>query len=370
MLNPAAFIELCSKLNYSIYTGTPCSYMSSLFNHITGNKQLQYINVPNEGDAIGLATGAYLGGKKSIVMFQNSGLGNAINPLTSLSTVFQCPFIGLVSLRGDPDEDKLDEPQHQLMGSITTKILDTIGIPWQYLPDNFNQLEAAINLADRLSTEQKTPYFFVIKKNIFNGSDSLQLRNNSNITRIKAIELIIANLSPKDIILATTGKTGRELYTLQDKDNQFYMVGSMGCVLAIANGIALTNFKHKIFVLDGDGALLMRMGNMALTGQITANNIIHILLDNNCHDSTGGQSTQSEKIDFGKIASACGYNNIYSAVNTEQLLIALEQAKKNNSLSFIRVNIKPGSINNLARPNIHPKEVATRFKSFIEKNND
>lgn len=99
MLNPAAFIELCSKLNYSIYTGTPCSYMSSLFNHITGNKQLQYINVPNEGDAIGLATGAYLGGKKSIVMFQNSGLGNAINPLTSLSTVFQCPFIGLVSLR-------------------------------------------------------------------------------------------------------------------------------------------------------------------------------------------------------------------------------------------------------------------------------
>lgn len=385
MINPKLFIDNCNQLGYKTFTGTTCSYMSDFFDYIANHQSVNFIPAPNEGDAIALATGAALVGQKVITVFQNSGLGNAVNPLSSLSKTYDIPFIGIVSLRGDPNEELIrpDEPQHQLMGKITTELLDLLEIPWQYFPDNDAELKASLIKADELSIAQRTPFFFVLRKDTVQKNSTKaackdNIKNNQVfLTRYQVLEFLNNYISNTDYVIATTGKTSRELYTIENKPNYFYMVGSMGCALSLGLGLnlglnnkCLKKQANKIYILDGDGAVLMRMGNMALAGQLQADNIIHILLDNGVHDSTGGQVTNSEQTDFAKVAEGCGYKKIYNITNQEELLETFKQINntQRNQLTFIRITIKPGSIENLGRPKQHPAELALRFKNNVNKN--
>ncbi|WP_036744837.1 phosphonopyruvate decarboxylase, partial [Paenibacillus sp. HGF7] len=284
--------EELKQLGYTFFSGVPCSFLKNLINYAIN--ECDYVAAANEGDAVAIASGAYVGGKKSVVLMQNSGLTNAVSPLTSLNYPFRIPLLGFVSLRGEPGIP--DEPQHELMGQITTQMLDLMDVEWQYLSKDLEEAKKQLIQADEHIARNR-PFFFVVKKGTF---DKVQLRNQQTSIHLNQIrqhahadhqmptryEALAAINSMKDgntIQLATTGKTGRELYEIEDADNNLYMVGSMGCIGSLGLGLALSQPSKDIFVIDGDGSLLMRMGSLATNGYYQPVNMVHILLDNNAH---------------------------------------------------------------------------------------
>jgi phosphonopyruvate decarboxylase len=365
MIDIKNFGNLLNEYGFDFFTGVPCSFLTNLINYSIN--QGNYTAANNEGDAIAIAAGAYLGGKKPVVLMQNSGLTNAISPLTSLNFCFRIPVLGFVSLRGEPGLK--DEPQHELMGTITTELLTTMKIEWEYLETEQKNVEAQIIRANEHIMNKK-PYFFVVRKNSF----SVEALNNNggqiNIscpTRLEALSSISKLKDDETVILATTGKTGRELFELGDSKHNLYMVGSMGCVSSFGLGIALSRSDKKVVSIDGDAALLMRMGNMPIIGANCPNNLLHVLLDNNSNDSTGGQATVSYNVDFVSIAKASGYKNAVYANNIDEFSNVLDLWRKNQGLTFVHLRIQPGSKENLGRPTIKPFEVKERLISFLEE---
>ena len=351
MIHPSLFLNQCKSCNYDLFIGTPCSFLSSFINYVINDKSLEFIEAGNEGDAVALACGAWPGGRKSVVMFQNSGLGNAVNPLVSLSQTMKIPFIGIVTLRGDPRGDQ-DEPQHQLMGKITTHLLDEMEIPWAFFPEKEELVQDAFLFADNICKEKRIPFFFVMRKGsvencslIINGKienpfpqKNIKRKKNGSIhtSRTEALKIIKKFFKDDSAIIATTGKTGRELFAIEDTPYQWYMVGSMGCALPLGLGLTKSRFDGAVGVIDGDGALLMRLGNMALAGRMRTSHLVHILLDNGVHDSTGGQRTFSELVDFPLMAQACGYQNIFETDDRDFFKNAIAESLKTRKLSFIR----------------------------------
>ncbi len=362
------------RLGFDFYTGVPCSYLKDLINYAIND--CEYIGAANEGDAVAIAAGASLAGKKPVVLMQNSGLGNAVSPLTSLVHPFQFPLLGFVSLRGEPGIP--DEPQHELMGQITTSMLDLMQIEWHYLSLDWGEAGRQLQHAVRVM-DLNRPFFFVVRKGTFDRQelrkqDSIPLsnrtvrgkqRSDQLPSRYEALSLLHAQRNSSSIYLATTGKTGRELYDLTDHAGNFYMVGSMGCVGSIGLGLALSQLQKEIVVIDGDGALLMRMGALATIGRYGPSNLLHILLDNNAHDSTGGQKTVSNHLDFVQIASACGYARSLYIHDLNELEDAVREWRNAPSLTFIQLKITTGSKVPLGRPSIRPFEVKERLMLYI-----
>ena len=382
MIHSSEFLEECKRMGHTLFTGTPCSYLKPFINYVIDDDKLDFIETTNEGDAVALACGAWLGGRRSVVMFQNSGLGNAVNPLTSLSHIMKMPFIGITTLRGEPGGDK-DEPQHALMGLITTDLLELMKIPWAYFPKESDDIGEKLSIAEA-SGRERSPFFFVMRKNSvqdyslktrdaersiahYNASVHRMASGCMGVHRTDALKTIRRVFGSDNVLLATTGKTGRELFEIGDTSNQLYMVGSMGCALPIGLGLSRSHYKNKICVIDGDGALLMRLGNMALAGQMQAKNLIHILLDNGVHDSTGGQKTFSEATDFCSVAQACGYKKIFEVDSIKDFEYAIDAIISENQLGFIRFLIVPGSPTKLGRPDVKPDVVALRLKNRIEE---
>ena len=281
---------------FAFYCGVPCSFLSDLINYTINEAEL--VMSSNEGDAVAAAAGAYLAGKKAVVFMQNSGLTNAISPLTSLNHPFRIPVLGFVSLRGEPGLG--DEPQHELMGTITEKMLDLVKVKWEYLAADIEEARDQLDRADR-AVEKGKPFFFVVRKGSlgrvvlkkrarkFNGNKVLHLKAAppQQFRRFEVLEALHRTRSGDTVLLASTGKIGRELYEVGDVPGNLYMVGSMGSVSSLGLGMAL-NSKKPIIAIDGDGALLMRMGNLAVNGCYAPRNLLHLLIDNNAHDSTGG----------------------------------------------------------------------------------
>jgi phosphonopyruvate decarboxylase len=378
MIKAERFIHVAKEKGFGLYTGVPCSYLKSFINYIIDYPKLHYVGATNEGDAIAIAAGAELAGVRSVVMFQNSGFGNAVNPLTSLIQIFKIPILLIITWRGQPDGAP-DEPQHQLMGAITPQLLELMQIPWEYFPTETEQIEPTLNRAVEQMTQHNTPYALIMKKASVEScalNSSLPLKHlptipepklvhqDINFTRHDILGTIQITAQPQDVLLATTGYSGRELYALEDRDNQFYMVGSMGCASSIGLGIALVKPLKRVIVIDGDGAILMRLGALATIGYERPANLLHILLDNQCHESTGGQSTVSHSIDFCGIAAACGYEKIARATTPQEVQAFIESASE--QLSFLHVQIKPGVPDKLPRPKITPPEVAQRLRQFIQ----
>ncbi|EAI0015743.1 phosphonopyruvate decarboxylase [Campylobacter jejuni] len=397
MLNMEFFGEALKTIGCFQFSGVPCSYLSPMINYAINENS--FIMSNNEGDAIAIATGISLANMKKkdnfgVVLMQNSGLSNALSPLTSLNYTFEIPILGFVSLRGERDEQdrNTDEPQHELLGIITDRLLETCNIAYDFLSPDHNQAVRQLQIAHKYLKQQKS-YFFIVKNNTFEkcslknfnisvkniGREIIQQENSLIKFQPKRIEILecIANFSYKNNIalFATTGKTGRELYEIRDTENQLYMVGSMGCVSSLALGVSLQNLK-KIIAIDGDSALLMRMGALTTNAYYAKNNnkgnFCHILLDNESHDSTGGQFNLSPFINFPQIAHFCGYEKIFIINSLDNLIQALDFfiARKEGGAVFIYVKILKGSKEKLGRPKITPKEVALRIAQFLNRKSD
>lgn len=364
MIDTEKFGDELKKYGYDFYSGVPCSFLKDLINYAINS--CEYVMAANEGDAVAVCAGAQAAGRKSIVLMQNSGLGNAVSPLTSLNQIFNIPVLGFVSLRGEPGVS--DEPQHDLMGVITSEMLDTMKIGNSVLSDDPATAVKQLADADRVINSGES-YFFVVRKNTFSNvalkSGKIQTGHEKFETRGKMLEAVCSSASPDSLFIATTGFTSRELYERGDNPNNFYMVGSLGCASSFALGISLSKPEKKLVVLDGDGALLMRMGALAVNAAYKPANILHILFDNCAHESTGGQFTVSDSVDYPALARACGYKNVISAADSKSLVNAVASAQTTGGLTFIYVPISQGAPENLGRPKVKPKEVAKRFSALI-----
>jgi len=374
MIEAGTFIQHARMYGFSLYTGVPCSYLKPFINYVIDDPDLHYVGAANEGDAVAVAAGAGLAGQRGIVMFQNSGFGNAINPLTSLTHTFRIPVLIIVTLRGEPD-GSADEPQHELMGRITGDLLDLLDIAWEWFPTDENEIESVLDRAIASMDTRRLPFALIMRKGSV-AAHALQstprvTRPEPRVTelpvpsarRMDMLRAVQANVDADAIVIATTGYTGRELYALDDRVNQLYMVGSMGCAASLGLGIALACRSRRVVVLDGDGALLMRLGALAMLGCQRPSNLVHILFDNGIHESTGGQTTLSAGVDFCAVASACGYPTVVTAARPEDLGAQLVTTA--GQLAFIYAPTLPGVAGDLPRPDISPSGVAERLRGYL-----
>lgn len=382
MIHAHKYFEYATDYGYQCYTGVPCSFLTPFINYAINNKCLNYISAANEGDAVAIAVGAFIGGQRSVVMMQNSGLGNAVNPLTSLVYTFRVPILLIVTLRGDPQS--IDEPQHELMGKITGTLLESMKIRWEYFPQENDAIRPALTRADNYMAHEHLPYAFVMRKGSvaphgLEVNPGIQRINQSQPNTVKQFmdenaqrptrstvlrSVIDLTSETNDVIIATTGYTGRELFAHADRANHLYIVGSMGCASSLALGLSLVRPDLRIIIIDGDGAAFMRMGNFATIGAYGASNLVHILLDNSVHDSTGGQATTSPSVSFARIAAACGYANC-SEGNTLKILENILNFPSANGPCFAHLKIGAGTRSQLPRPELRPDQVRRRFMAHI-----
>ena len=374
MIEAEQFVNAARDRGFDLYAGVPCSYLKPFINYVIDADDLQYVGATNEGDAVAIAAGAELGGRRSVVMLQNSGLGNTVNPLTSLTHTFRLPVLIIVTLRGEP-AGAPDEPQHELMGQITTGVLEQMGVPWSWFPEEADGIATVLDAADAHMAAEHRPYALVMRKGsvaphaLKAGADTREItaqpapRQTASASRTAMLRAVQSVTGSEAIVVATTGYTGRELYALDDRPNQIYMVGSMGCASSFGLGLALAHPERRVIVLDGDGAALMRLGALATLGFERPPNLVHVLLDNGVHESTGGQTTVSRSIDFSAIAAACGYPRVASAGTPDELAALLNGAC--DSLQFIHVPTIPGIPDDLPRPTVTPAEVAARLRATL-----
>jgi phosphonopyruvate decarboxylase len=386
LIEARQFVERARERGFSWYAGVPCSYLTPFINYVLQDEGLRYVSMANEGDAVALIAGVALGqddgvpAGRGVVMMQNSGLGNAVSPLTSLTWTFRLPQLLIITWRGQPGVP--DEPQHALMGPITPALLETMEIPWELFPTQIDAIGPVLDRATAYMDETGRPYALVMQK----GSVAdYSLRPNSAAigkphpashaarvqpskvaptarpTRQEVLREVVAHTSmTATAVLASTGFCGRELYAVADRANHLYMVGSMGCVVPLGLGLAMARPDLQVLALDGDGAALMRMGAFATVGAYGPKNLLHLLLDNGAHDSTGGQATVSPRISFTQIATACGYA---SSLETDEAgeLAAWLSAPAEEGPRFARILTRTGTPRDLARPSISPIEVKTRL---------
>lgn len=377
MIEAREFLERARKLGFEWYAGVPCSFLTPFINYVIGDSSLNYISCANEGDALATAAGITAGGKRAVVMMQNSGLGNAVSPLTSLTYVFKIPVLLICTQRGAPGI--ADEPQHELIGRITGSLFDLMEVPWEPFPTQAVEIPKVLERANGSMRTKQTPYALVMSRGTVapHALDSKpEKKNNTGAvrrcfswqddrpTRNQALQRIVELTPEKDtVLITTTGYTGRELFAIADRLNHLYMVGSMGCAPSLALGLALARPDLRVVVIDGDGAALMRMGNIATVGAYGGNNFTHILLDNEAHESTGGQETVSPNVLFARIAEACGYPAV--AEGDDLSLIGSLLGSYLPGPRFLHLKIKRGTRKDLPRPSSPPPVVLRRLMKHI-----
>lgn len=370
--------QLCAR-GFGPFLGVPDSILKPFINYVIDQPDLDYFAANNEGEAIAIAAGTYLAGKLPVVMLQNSGLGNTVNPLTSLAFTFRIPMLLVVTWRGEPG--KTDAPQHELMGRITPDLLTLMGIEHHFFPETEEEIAPKIETATRYISNTGLPYAFILRKGLVENYNPHSNRDtpaqaagqivadeppaNRLLSRWEAIGAIVAAAADRAFLVATTGKTGRELFTRQDGANHFYMVGSMGCASSLGLGVALYQPGAPTIVLDGDGAALMRLEAMASIGHYRPGNFIHIILDNGTYDSTGGQRTLSAGVRFPEMAIACGYRTAGTICGEAGLVSALESSLVSQGPHLIHLRIRPGSTPDLGRPTLSMPDIAARFRECV-----
>ncbi|HZX20943.1 MAG TPA: phosphonopyruvate decarboxylase [Clostridia bacterium] len=373
MIQPKAFFNELNKNNIRFFAGVPDSLLKDFCAYIKDNiDEKRNIIAANEGNAVALAAGHYLAtGEIGLVYMQNSGLGNATNPLLSLidPMVYNIPVLLLIGWRGEPG--KSDEPQHVKQGRVTLGLLEAMEIKYKILPEDETDMEGIVKEAANYMAETKNPYALVVSKNTFS---SYKLRSITEteyeLNREDALRHIISNIGSNNVIVSTTGKTSRELFELREELNQgherdFLTVGSMGHSLSMATAIALARPNIDVYCIDGDGALLMHMGGLAVTGNLSPKNLKHIVINNGAHDSVGGQPTAGFNIDMQGIAKASGYKLILQAETKNELSMVIDRLKNSTQLSFLEIRVNKGARDNLGRPTTTPIENKEEFMKFL-----
>jgi len=381
MIEARHFVEAARERGFEWYAGVPCSFLTPFINYVLQDSSLQYVSMANEGDAVALIAGVALSGgrRRGVSMMQNSGLGNAVSPLTSLTWTFRLPQLLIVTWRAQPGVP--DEPQHALMGPITPKMLETMEIPWELFPSEIHAIGPALDRATAYMDETGRPYALVMQKGTVApyalqagagmaarssskaraSLEPLRLAAAARASRQDALKEVVAHTpTGSTAVLASTGFCGRELYAIEDRPNQLYMVGSMGCVVPLALGLALARPDLRVVALDGDGAALMRMGAFATVGAYGPPNLQHLLLDNGVHDSTGGQATVSANVSFAEIAAACGYASSLETDDVSRIGSWLDEPALEGP-RFARLLTRAGTPDGLPRPSVTPIDVKTRL---------
>lgn len=393
MIEARQFVEAARERGFRWYAGVPCSFLTPFINYVMQDPSLEYLSMANEGDAVALMAGVALGGDASaphgrgITMLQNSGLGNAVSPLTSLTWLFRLPQLLIVTWRGQPGI--ADEPQHALMGPITPAMLSTMEIPWELFPTAAHEVGAALDRATAHMYSTGRPYALLMQKGsvapvALKAGPIPERRYPSAVaerrsagagageapdrpSRDEALRAVIdCTPQSRTAVLATTGYCGRELYAIADRANQLYMVGSMGCVVPLGLGLSLARPDLEVLMLDGDGAALMRMGAFATVGAYGPPNLKHLLLDNGVHDSTGGQSTVSPQVSFAGVAAGCGYAEAFETADLGHIVSWL-RAPGRAGPAFARLFIRSGTPHDLPRPSMSPAEVKSRFMRHFQR---
>lgn len=371
-------LQVLKDIGINFVTGVPDSLMEGFCSSLDRRIENSFIHIPcaNEGGAVAIAAGHYLTSKNvGLVYFQNSGLGNCVNPLTSLAhkDVYGIPMVLLIGWRGQHGVN--DEPQHTVMGQITEEILGSMSIPLKIL-DNSTSVASIFQWARDTALNENKPVAILVKKGFFSKSKIKiqQIKNTELLTRGKAIETILENLSSNSIIVGTTGMIGRQIYAYreqygQDKNKDFLNVGAMGHTLSIGIGMALSNKSSKIVVIDGDGSSLMHLGSLQV---VTHNlnkldNLTHIILNNHSHDSVGGQSTCNPDFDFSKFyRDTCpleNRNDFHHISDEQSLKRIIEEMNLKTRFNAIEVEISKSKDedNVLPRPSMHPKDYKYDF---------
>ncbi|NQU79389.1 phosphonopyruvate decarboxylase [Candidatus Woesearchaeota archaeon] len=363
------------KNDITFFTGVPDSTFKSWMSFLNDmhGEGLTNIIACNECEAIAAAAGFHLAsGKLGVAYMQNAGEGKIVNPITSLADpeVYSIPLLLLIGWRGEPG--KSDEPQHKKMGRVTLPILETLEIPYRILPEDIDEAASVIAEMKKTALDNHAPAAIIIKKGTMEKYEARkECKTSYEMSREDAIKAIIDCLDGSEAIVSTTGKASRELFEYRvakgDTPRDFYTVGSMGCCASIALGIALQKPDKKVFVFDGDGAVIMQMGALATTGHYKPKNFYHIVFDNQSYDSTGGQPTISDTINFEQVAVACGYVSAKTVETKEQLMSALDLMKVAEGPSMLIIKVNKGARKDLGRPTTTPIENKEAFMAFLEK---
>ena len=375
MISGSDLLSALTAGGVTTVTGVPCSFLTPVINRAINDPSVRYVAATQEGEAAAIAAGAWLGGGLGCAIAQNSGLGNMVNPLTSLLHPARIPAVLVVTWRGQPGIR--DEPQHELMGRITTALMELMDVTWARVPAEPGELPAVLERCWALLDERRLPHALLLAGDTVRpeplheeapaGRSIPVTRHGPALplpTRTEALERLLSELPAEAAVVSTTGKTSRELYELADREQHFYMVGAMGSASAVGLGVALHSAR-PVVVIDGDGAVLMRMGSLAAVAVHGAPNLVHVVLDNGVHDSTGGQRTLSAAVDLPAVAAACGYARVDSCSRLEDFAGAVAAAQEASGPSLVHLRIRPGSPPQLGRPGIGPEEVARRFRAFV-----
>ena len=368
MINTKEFLDELQKNDLTFFSGVPDSLLKNLCFAVDKKFKFKHFVAANEGSAIGIGLGYHLKTKKiPVVYMQNSGLGNAINPLISLanSKVYRIPIFMIIGWRGEDGKKIIDEPQHIAQGKETINFLKSLGVKYKIISSKSNIKKTIKDLKD-YSDKNKLPVCILVKKNTFENKKSKKTIISQKLyLREELLKTLVNNLPNKSNIVSSTGLLSRELNEILminnlKKINNFMCVGGMGHAISVASGIAI-NSNKKIFCLDGDGALTMHMGS--LTTSATQKNLVHILFNNSGHESVGGQKTSADDVQFYKLAKTLGYKTSRCCKNKTQLIKAISEGIFSRESFFIEVLCKQGHRKNISRPN---KDMITLKEQFIK----
>lgn len=374
MIDCSVFYNYIKKCGISFFAGVPDSLLKNICAYISDcSEEGTHIIAANEGNAVGLAIGHYLAtGTPGLVYMQNSGQGNAVNPLLSLadSDVYGIPMVLLVGWRGQPGIK--DEPQHVKQGKVTAELFATMGISCSVLPDSNEKACNMIAAAVRKTKELNQPVALLVRKNSFSPYVLQKtVRNKYSLTREEAIGIIAENLPKNSVVVSTTGMASRELYEYRDAlssghEKDFLTVGGMGHASQIALGIALKKKGRPVVCLDGDGAALMHLGGMGIVASQSVDNYKHIVLNNGIHGSVGGQPTIGFDIDFCAVAAGVGYKHAWKVDSKKDLKKAVPELFTKEGPCLLEVCVSMDSRPDLGRPKSTPSDNKEALMEFLD----
>jgi len=363
------FLEKLMDSGIQLLCGVPDSLLAPLVSAAESSSLMQHIICANEGGAVSLAIGHHLATDRlAAIYLQNSGIGNALNPLVSLASrdVYSVPMLLIIGWRGKPGIP--DEPQHTLQGRCIQGLLDAIEIPWAELDSRDEKLEVLNHLV-RLSRAQSRPVALLVSDRQISGPKKIPEVKSGTVRR-EVIRHILLNSPPRTVFLATTGRTARELYELrlelQLDPFDFLVIGGMGHASSISLGVALTDESRSVVCLDGDGAMLMHLGALAIIGKLKPRNLIHLVFNNGAHESVGGQPTVARDIDLHEVARHLGYERTYRVESLNHLSIDWHEIMNGTSLAFVELMTQIDVETPLTRPTEDPKELKNYFTEHLK----
>ena len=368
MLSPKVLVDFLSQNNISFFSGVPDSLLKDFCAYVDDEfPQSRHIIAANEGAAVGLGIGHHLStGEIPLIYLQNSGLGNTVNPLLSLASeeVYSIPMLLVIGWRGEPGVK--DEPQHIHQGRITPDLLDVMGIPYSIIDKNLSQNQILELIKNQIedSFDNKKPVCILVRKGTFETykkKNNESINSNYELEREEAVEIVTKECETNSVIVCTTGMLSRELFEFRANNQlghgkDFLCVGGMGHASQIATGIAINQPHRPVYCFDGDGASLMHMGSMAITGTKNLSNLIHLVFNNGCHESVGGQPTVASKFRLSNIAKSIGYKFSETVSDKNNLKKIIREAQSGKTSSFIEILVRPGHRSNIGRPTTTPNQ--------------